>query len=212
MFPEIIKEIVNDTRFKESDVGRSSDTVYVFENKYILKVSENNEMLAREKQGFDFLCEKGIDASRSILFTEENGKYYYLRTYLEGDSLISERFLKNPNLLSDVLCEVIGVLRSPILGSCPFNSTDNVGCDFVHGDLCLPNIYVTGDNHFAGFIDVGNCGLGDRWYDYTWLLWSMEYNLGTDKYGKELFARLGICYDNDKFCKYIPDDMRGMRL
>ena len=30
-----------------------------------------------------------------------------------------------------------------------------MGQDFIHGDLCLPNIYVDDNNQFLGFIDLG---------------------------------------------------------
>ena len=47
----------------------------------------------------------------------------------------------------------------------------------MHGDLCLPNLFVDDNNKFIGFIDVGNCGKGDKYFDYSWLLWSLEFNI-----------------------------------
>ena len=38
------------------------------------------------------------------------------------------------------------------------------------------------DWDFAGFIDVGAGGLGDRHIDLHWGIWSLGYNLGTDAY------------------------------
>jgi len=52
----------------------------------------------------------------------------------------------------------------------------------VHGDLCLPN-YMLDDFAFAGLIDTGDAGLGDRHYDLFWSLWSLSYNLKTKEYG-----------------------------
>ncbi len=51
----------------------------------------------------------------------------------------------------------------------------------LHGDYCLPNILLD-DWRFTGFIDVGNGGIGDRHLDLFWGLWSLEFNLKTDKY------------------------------
>lgn len=210
MFPKEIKKITKAIPYTIDDVGRSNDTVYVFEKKYILKVSEDTAMLCREKERFDFLTECGLAGSKSIIYTEENGKGYYLRTYITGESLIHKRFIENPVLLTDTLAQTVSLLRSLDEKRCPFLSSDNEGTDFVHGDLCLPNIYVDENNSFAGFIDLGNSGLGDRWYDYAWMLWSLEYNLGTDKYNEMLLDKIGTVFDKDKFEKYIPEEYRGM--
>lgn len=51
----------------------------------------------------------------------------------------------------------------------------------IHADYCLPNVIL--DNwKLAGFIDVGGGGLGDRHTDLFWGIWSLQYNLKTDRY------------------------------
>lgn len=51
----------------------------------------------------------------------------------------------------------------------------------LHGDYCLPNIIL--DNwKFSGLIDVGGGGVGDRHIDLFWGIWSLWFNLKTDKY------------------------------
>lgn len=159
MWPEEINKIVKKLSYKIDDIGRSEDKVYIFEDKYVLKVSTDKNRLSREKERIDFLNSCNIPGSKSICYVEENGKYYYLRTCINGDSLINKRFLNYPVLLIEVLSNVIKVLRSLDKCNCPFKSTDNTGEDFVHGDLCLPNIYVDEKNEFAGFIDLDNSGL-----------------------------------------------------
>ena len=55
---------------------------------------------------------------------------------------------------------------------------DNV---LLHGDYCLPNVML--DNwKFSAFIDVGNGGVGDRHVDVYWGIWTLSYNLKTQKY------------------------------
>lgn len=51
----------------------------------------------------------------------------------------------------------------------------------IHGDYCLPNIILK-DHELVGFLDLGNGGYGDSHYDLFWGLWTLEYNLKTDKF------------------------------
>ncbi|MCD9022595.1 aminoglycoside 3'-phosphotransferase [Cohnella silvisoli] len=60
----------------------------------------------------------------------------------------------------------------------------------VHGDYCLPNMIVH-DFENRGLIDVGYSGVGDRHYDIFWGLWSLEYNLKSDKYADRFIQAYG---------------------
>jgi kanamycin kinase len=51
----------------------------------------------------------------------------------------------------------------------------------IHGDFCLPNVLFQ-NGRFSGLIDLGNAGLGDRHMDLFWTIWSLCFNLGTDRY------------------------------
>lgn len=51
----------------------------------------------------------------------------------------------------------------------------------IHGDYCLPNIIMK-DFKLLGFVDLGTGGIGDRHYDLFWGIWTLEYNLKSDKY------------------------------
>lgn len=51
----------------------------------------------------------------------------------------------------------------------------------LHGDYCLPNIMLK-DWAFSGFIDLDAGGVGDRHMDLFWGMWSLEFNLKTDRY------------------------------
>jgi kanamycin kinase len=47
------------------------------------------------------------------------------------------------------------------------------------------------DWRFAGFIDVGNGGVGDRHVDLFWGAWTLAFNLGTDAYRNRFFDAYG---------------------
>lgn len=52
-------------------------------------------------------------------------------------------------------------------------------CDtLIHGDACLPNVMADS----GMFIDMGLAGVGDKHIDLFWAIWSLQYNLKTDKY------------------------------
>jgi len=55
----------------------------------------------------------------------------------------------------------------------------------IHGDYCLPNILLR-DFRLSGFVDLGTGGVGDRHYDLFWGIWTLAYNLKTDRY-KDVF-------------------------
>jgi kanamycin kinase len=64
-------------------------------------------------------------------------------------------------------------------------------CDtLVHGDYCLPNVLLD-DWAFSGFVDVGSGGVGDRHIDIFWALWSLGFNLKTDKYRERFIDAYG---------------------
>lgn len=60
----------------------------------------------------------------------------------------------------------------------------------LHGDYCLPNI-ILNNWKFSGFIDLGNGGVGDKHVDLFWGMWSLNFNLKTDKYKERFFDVYG---------------------
>lgn len=51
----------------------------------------------------------------------------------------------------------------------------------VHGDYCLPNIIIANNNY--GFLDVGDCGPGDPYKDFSAMEGSIERNFGREWIG-----------------------------
>lgn len=69
-----------------------------------------------------------------------------------------------------------------------------------HGDYCLPNVLIS-ENRVAGYIDLGDLGVADRWADLTMATWSVTYNLGPG--WEDIFlARYGVARDDRKMDFY----------
>lgn len=74
-----------------------------------------------------------------------------------------------------VFSEGCGALRSEVL---------------IHGDYCLPNVMLDGWR-LSGFIDLGCGGVGNRHVDLFWGCWSLEFNLGCDRYRERFLDAYG---------------------
>lgn len=67
----------------------------------------------------------------------------------------------------------------------------------LHGDYCLPNVMLD-KWKFSGFIDVDFGGVGDRHLDLFWGMWSLQFNLKTDRYRDRFLDAYGkedVCED-----------------
>ena len=124
--PIEIKNIVGNLKYTRDNIGRSEDSVYIFENKYILKISKDIDKIKKEKEKNDWL-NSHIPGPKSLLLIYKNNYIYYLRECLNGKSLISNDILNDPNLLIDILSKVIHILRNLDNKECPFESEENEG-------------------------------------------------------------------------------------
>jgi len=73
---------------------------------------------------------------------------------------------------------------------------------FSHGDLSLPNIFYK-DDEISGFLDLGDAGIADYWYDIAILVKSIRRNYEDVKYEKMLFDCLNVEPDYNKIEYYI---------
>lgn len=201
MFPLKIMNLINDLRIEEiTDCHRSGDIVYSIENIYILKISSQIKRLEEEFKRDEWI-HKYIPSPKPIMFIVKNQKAFYLREYIDGENLCSKRYVENPKLLINLLVEAINIIHSVKVEDKKFID-DNEYNTLTHGDFCLPNILVENDK-FKAFIDLGDAGIGDPWRDYAWCIWSLEYNLNTNKYTPLLLEKLGIKFNQEKYDKYI---------
>lgn len=72
----------------------------------------------------------------------------------------------------------------------------------THGDYCLPNVILK-KWKLSGFIDLGNGGVGDRHVDIFWGLWSLGYNLKTERYRELFFDAYGRDKLNEEMLKIV---------
>ena len=72
----------------------------------------------------------------------------------------------------------------------------------LHGDYCLPNIML--DNwQLSGFIDLDAGGIGDRHIDLFWGMWSLGFNLKTDRYRDRFLDAYGRDQVNEDVFRVI---------
>lgn len=72
----------------------------------------------------------------------------------------------------------------------------------IHGDACLPNI-IQNNGEFSCFIDFNMSGIGDKHIDIYWAIWSLQFNLNTDKYTDLFLDLYGIEKINENVLKLI---------
>ena len=198
--PEEILTIIKDKKVRAiNKAHRSGDYVYDINNEYILKISLDKDKLLREKVVNDEL-ENKLPLSKSILFIEKEKLYYYLKTKVIGTPLVN--FINKPKLVIKLLKEAFILLQSVDTSNIKLINKDSVGNKLVHGDFCLPNILIH-NNKVSGFIDVEAMGIGDPWIDYSWCIWSLEYNLKSKEYTEDLLKELDIKFNQELYNKYI---------
>ena len=107
--------------------------------------------------------------------------------------------LLDPNNISD---EVIEKFKTPenIYQYLLDNRFEEDIC-FSHGDISLPNIFAY-NNKFSGFIDVGECGIADRWFDLAIATRTIKRNYGEEAVDA-FFEQLGVEKDINKINYYL---------
>jgi kanamycin kinase len=69
-----------------------------------------------------------------------------------------------------------------------------------HGDYCLPNVLISA-GQATGFVDLGELGLADRWWDLAVGSWSATWNLGPG-WEDEFLAGYGVARDDRRMAFY----------
>ena len=174
-------------------IGKSDAKVIPFDD-MILKIQKESKEAEREELALSWLQGK-LPVPKVLFCIRKDGFSYILMEKLKGRMLCDPKILHNRNRLTKTAAAAIKMLRAVDISDCPFN--DGQGTVLCHGDLCLPNIFA--DNRgITGFIDLGNCHIGNREEDVKDCIWSLEANLtgeysdGTEEepLDKEAFLKL----------------------
>lgn len=202
-FPEELHYIFNNARARVFDSSsHPSMTVLYSDAGYYVKIAEKGS-LSREAAMSKIFERNGMGVEVISYISAE--KDYMVTKPAKGED--ATHYLDEPERLCEALAEAMLFLHSRPTENIPVSPCmdtyikvrkyDLLKQDtFIHGDFCLPNIMLN-DRKFNCFIDVGLAGIGDRHIDIYWALWSLNYNLKTDKYtdhflelyGKENFDR-----------------------
>lgn len=164
--------------------------------KYVSK--EKDYLLTEEVKGYDLRLMTNEPERLCIVLAESLKKLHSMNTTNIPVSSRYERYIKSINgTIDGGYYDTSFLLNNKSMSKEEAWNKMQKGkhllkCDtFIHGDACLPNIMADTNNN-ALFIDTGLSGLGDRHIDIYWALWSLEYNLKTDKYNnlfKDTYGR-----------------------
>ena len=188
------------------EIGRSDSRVLRFEDSF-LKIGPRGK-LERAAAMQEYFCSLGLSAPLIAFSQDEKADYMLVRT-VSGKSGIE--VLDRPEWLAERLGAAVRALHETAAVGCPFADVNEsalalyareTGHAFegdasvlktdalLHGDCCLPNVFFSEDG-VCGFIDLGEGGLGDRHFDLYWALWSLDYNLKTDRFGARFLNAYG---------------------
>ena len=182
-FPLPLHKYLTDAEIFDSSCGENSRVLYS-DKGYYIKIAPKGS-LEREADVAKQLATNGLCAKVEEYITTD--KDYMVTAPALGQDCT--HFLDNPEKLCIALAEGMKYLHSLPTDDIPpspqmyfYNKDGELAYDtFIHGDFCLPNIML--ENYdFKMFIDMGLAGCGDRHVDVFCCLWSLWFNLKTDRY------------------------------
>ena len=189
----------------ETDVGRSGARVLRAGEDAFLKIAPAGT-LERAARMQEYLAGKGF-ASPLLSYETWQGEDFLLVRRVPGKDALA--FLDRPGWLCGRMGETLRALHALDGTDCPIRDVNeralalygretghagDASClradQVTHGDCCLPNILLDGER-VTGLIDLGEGGLGDGHFDLYWAMWSLEYNLKTDRYANRFLDAYG---------------------
>ena len=236
--PEEIRAYTGGRSFVSESIGLSGDEVWMSEDS-VLKISTDLKNSLETVKILRWLAGR-LPVPEVIAHTVEGGKSFLLMTRIKGRMSCGKYFLEHPAELLERMAEGLRMFWDTDITGCPrirdaaaelddlrprlesglirdpelFRRLENSKppCDPVlsHGDFCLPNVFIDG-GHISGFVDLGDCGIADRYRDIALCWQSLKSNFDGTFGGNvypgfdpdDLFGALGITPDREKLNYYL---------
>ncbi len=209
--PTSLLPYVNGATIYDSSSSPQAKTLLIDGSERLFLKIAAAHTLEREYRMNAFLHQHGL-APASLLYTTEQQQDYLLTTAVAGEDGVADAFMQQPERLAAALGHHLRRLHTIAVDGCPYpqrsadilleaspamqaelqTSGDYTPVDdvIIHGDYCLPNV-IMNDFELCGFIDNGDGGIGDRHHDLAWGLWSLQFNLETDRYHEHFLDAYG---------------------
>ena len=213
-FPKELHRFFDGATIYDSSSHPTMTTLYS-NHGYYIKYAEKGALKKDAELGKLF---ENIGMGVEVVAYLSEDKDYLVTREAVGEDALAPQYLADPKRLCAALAEAMKYLHSkpvegvPVSGCMDIYATgENAGKlkqdTFIHGDFCLPNIIF--DNwKFSTFIDTGLAGVGDKHIDLYWCLWSLNYNLKTDKYTDfflEQYGKEKVDMELLKFVKKVEE-------
>ncbi|WP_127578993.1 aminoglycoside 3'-phosphotransferase [Paenibacillus koleovorans] len=219
--PQELQPWIRDSVFQDSSCSEQARTYLVqgSERKAFLKISARGS-LEKEYVMMGFLHGHGM-APEAVAYVQDDQFDYFLSEAAEGEDGVSGGHRDDPDRLAEAFGRHLRMLHELPVTGCPYpermaemvreagdkhpeglQEADNRllalleqpsprdSFVIIHGDYCLPNIIME-DYQFRAFFDLDYGGIGDRHWDLYWGLWTLGYNLKTDRYGDRFLDAYG---------------------
>lgn len=185
-FPKELHYIFEDAKVYDSSSNPNMKVLYS-DLGYYVKIADKGKLKKEAEMARLF---ENIGMGAEVVSYISGDRDYMVTKGAKGEDALA--FLDNPKKLCEMLAEAMKYLHSRPIEGIPvslcmdtYANSEKGSClrqdTFIHGDFCLPNVMLD-NGEFSSFIDVGLAGIGDRHIDIYWVLWSLNYNLGTDEY------------------------------
>lgn len=187
-FPKELHYIFENATIYDSSSHPTMTTLYS-DHGYYIKIAEKNALKKDAELGKLF---ENLGMGVEVIAYLSEDRDYLVTKEAKGEDALAPCYLDNPEKLCEALAEAMKYLHSRPIEGVPVSLCMDIYAKgengnrlkqdtFIHGDFCLPNIILE-NWKFSTFIDVGLAGVGDKHIDLYWVLWSLNYNLKTDKY------------------------------
>lgn len=119
VFPISIKNRIEDQNFQIDEMGLSGSNVYLFDSQ-VLKVQDDGEEARNE---YEIMCwlDGKLPVPHPIAYEQMNDKNYLLMTRISGEMACSEKYMCNPELLTELLADALKALWQIDIKNCPCN-------------------------------------------------------------------------------------------